>query len=759
MGPILFRYFVRGIVPYFFSAWVLLSVVLFVQQASRFSEILFDIDIPLTLAFQLSIALIPNVISFTAPMALLVGTIIGLARLEEAREITAAMAAGNGPLQIVLPIALFGLVISAFAFSVNSIGLPAAAAMVRSVATQSAIRKLEDPIEPGVVTEMAGLTVYVDEGDIENGIWKRIMIFSDSNPDKRVRLITANSGRLDVSGDRSELVLERALVTTFPAAADSKFAVETAGEVRFGVQTGREALLKRLSEVNLTPEELGIFELSDYAAEKGGSERIEAKLIQQRRILLSAAPVLFSILGTFVALRVRRRGRGVGVLVSLGILVGFYLLTFLGEQLSRTGTVPIYFSIVLPIAGSIAAIFVLCSLPRSTIVGDTAEAVFSGFRARRKSNMPSVFDRILDVSSGIRDFEFSVTLIKHYLTSVIFLTVIFLVFTAFELWKFAGAMEGGIALLLKYLLFMVPYVYLQIAPISAMLAALTTYAVKSGQNEVVAWAGSGVSGYRLIVPGVLVMFGIGIFNLAVADVISPGMNKLQDELRGTLRSKGVKGTAKTRQWYVGASAIYVQSLAISASDNHGAFRPDASKLLSIAKDGFGSDRQHMYQSDGATWSSGRFILSGKVKELKISPGAVIEQEPNGVWLSETRDPSIGEPDNPNHRSLTELRSALEEGSIDSESRSLNIAVEKRISSAVLPLLFGLMAISFGLSLDGKGRAYAVAKAVGFSLIFVLIAGGAEQLGRAGSLPPLMAVWGPIGVFLMLSAIFISRIRT
>ncbi|QQS33086.1 MAG: LptF/LptG family permease [Acidobacteriota bacterium] len=741
------------------SAWVLLSVVLFVQQASRFSEILFDIDIPLALAFQLSIALIPNVISFTAPMALLVGTIIGLARLEEAHEITAAMAAGNGPLQIVLPIALFGLVVSAFAFMVNSIGLPAAAAMVRSVATQSAIRKLEDPIEPGVVTEMAGLTVYVDEGDIENGIWKRIMIFSDSNPDKRVRLITANSGRLDVSGDRSELVLERALVTTFPAAADSKFAVETAGEVRFGVQTGREALLKRLSEVNLTPEELGIFELSEYAAEKGGSEKIEARLIQQRRILLSAAPVLFSILGTFVALRVRRRGRGVGVLVSLGILVGFYLLTFFGEQLARTGTVPIYSSILLPIAGSIAAIFLLRSMPRSTIAGDVADAVSSRFRGRRKSDTPSLFDRILDVSSGIRDFEFSVALVKHYVTSVIFLTVIFLVFTAFELWKFAGAMEGGIVLLLKYLLFMIPYVYLQIAPISAMLAALTTYAIKSGQNEVVAWASSGVSGYRLIVPGVLVMLGIGLLNFAIADVISPEMNKQQDELRSALRSRGSQSTPKDGQWHVGTSAIYMQSSAIFASDNHVALGTNTTRQLTIVKNAFGSDRQHLYQSDGASWSSGRYMLSGKVKELKIIPGAVTEREPNEAWLEEMRDPSVGELGNPNHRSLSDLRSVLEEGSADSGSRNLQIAIEKRLSVVILPLLFGLMAISFGLSLSSKGRAYAVAKAVGLSLIFVLVSGGAEQLGRAGSLPPLVAVWGPIGVFLMLSVLLISRIRT
>jgi lipopolysaccharide export LptBFGC system permease protein LptF len=305
------------------------------------------------------------------------------------------------------------------------------------------------------------------------------MIFSDTNPDKRLRLITASTGRLDVAGDRSELVLDKALVTTFPLDNETKFAVETATEVRFAVQTGREALVKRLSEVDLTPEELGIFELSDYAAGKVGSEKVEAKLIQQRRVLLSAAPFIFAILGTFVALRVKRRGRGIGVLVSLGILVGFYLLTFLGEQLARTETVPIAFSVVFPVTGSLVMIFLLLALPRSSSITSFFDNAGSKFRSLAKNKGPSIFDRLLDVSSGIRDFEFGVTLIRYYLTSVLFLTVIFIVFTAFELWKFAGTFDGGLHLLGRYLIYILPFVYLQIAPISAMLAALATYAIKS----------------------------------------------------------------------------------------------------------------------------------------------------------------------------------------------------------------------------------------------------------------------------------------
>jgi hypothetical protein len=45
-------YLIRTIVPYFFLSWMLLSVILFVQQAGRFSDIFFSVNIPATLVWQ-----------------------------------------------------------------------------------------------------------------------------------------------------------------------------------------------------------------------------------------------------------------------------------------------------------------------------------------------------------------------------------------------------------------------------------------------------------------------------------------------------------------------------------------------------------------------------------------------------------------------------------------------------------------------------------------------------------------------------------
>src|SRR5687767_1448496 len=104
----IFRYLIRTVLPYFISSWLLLSVILFVQQASRFSDIFFSVNIPTSLIWQLSFALVPSVIAFTCPMAALVGVIVGLTKMQSDSELVAIRAAGVGNFGISLPILEIG---------------------------------------------------------------------------------------------------------------------------------------------------------------------------------------------------------------------------------------------------------------------------------------------------------------------------------------------------------------------------------------------------------------------------------------------------------------------------------------------------------------------------------------------------------------------------------------------------------------------------------------------------------------------------
>src|SRR5439155_21846193 len=83
----------------------------------------------------------------------------------------------------------------------------------------------------------------------------------------------------------------------------------------------------------------------------------------------------------------------------------------------------------------------------------------------------------VDLTTGLRDLDILINLLKYFLLSIAFLTAIFTIFTAFDMWKFAGTIDGGMVLLIRYLFFLLPFMYLQIAPSCAMIGTLATYVI------------------------------------------------------------------------------------------------------------------------------------------------------------------------------------------------------------------------------------------------------------------------------------------
>src|SRR6202011_3959021 len=80
--------------------------------------------------------------------------------------------------------------------------------------------------------------------------------------------------------------------------------------------------------------------LRRYVAVSTGVEHREAVIIFHKRLAFAMAPFVFSLFGSALALRMRRGSRGFGVLVSLLILIAYYLVTLGGEQAARAGSIP-----------------------------------------------------------------------------------------------------------------------------------------------------------------------------------------------------------------------------------------------------------------------------------------------------------------------------------------------------------------------------------------------------------------------------------
>lgn len=752
-------YLVRAVIPYFFFAWVLLSVILFVQQASRFYDIFFSANIPASLVWQLTLALVPNVISFTCPMAALVGVIIGLSRMQGDSELVAIRAAGVANWQIMLPMALLGILLSVFGFLVNLKGVPIAASIVRRVALQTALSKLESPIEPGVFnSEVAGFTIYVKGGDIEKGSWKNIFLFNEDPKSGIVRLITADSGRIDLSGQNSELVLDNAVATTItPVGSSENYTSEQIGEVRYAVQTRRSEIISKLSGTEMMPDELGLNELSEYARGREGRDRIEAEILWNRRILLSITPLIFALLGTSLVLRFDRKGRGFGISAALLALILFYLFAFLGEQLARTEVVPAYSGSILPIALSIVAIAVFLLRFRTKIFegpfGQLSRSVSKIEMPRSILRGPNIF---VDITTGLRDFDIVLNLLKYYLLTLGFLSAVFVIFTGFELWKFAGTIDNGIILLIKYLYYLLPFIYIQLAPSAAMIAILATFVIKSRSNEIVTWTAAGESIYRLLLPCMVFAIALGLFNWQVQERIMPAANHVQDELRTMIRSRGAIGNRSGKLWVASANQIFSFELESNASDNENTAVANLA-VYEFAPDG--SHLQSLYRVPNAVWTGDRIKFSGKAEKIDVSEKKVVQTEMNDGEISVASNPFVEARRKPSHLNAKETTSQIKNSEAEIEQRSFGVALQKKYSTLVLPLVIALFTAPFALSLNRKGKVVTVGYAVGLWLILMGVTSTFEQFGLNGTISPEAAVWGPLMLFALLGVYLMTKVRT
>ncbi len=773
------RYLIGAILPYFVFAWLLLSVILFVQQAARFADIFFSANIPAKLVWQLTLALVPNVIAFTCPMAVLVGVIIGLSKMQSDSELVAIRASGVGNIQITIPVFLIGVLLSIFAFIINLYGVPLAARIVRQVAIQTAIYKLESPIEPGVFnTEVAGYTIYVRDGDISDGQWKNIFVHNEDEKTGTVRLITSRNGRIDSSGELSELVLENAVATTFNSSpGPQKFVSERIGDVRFAIKTRRGELIQKLSAADLTPEELGLAQLSEYANSKDGAERTEAQILWQRRIVLSITPLIFCLLGTALILRFNRRGKGFGVVVALGCLIAYYLLAFLGEQLARTGKISVFEGSLIPIILSFFVILWFNFSGKINVagrIGNGFKELFSGidigrFR-RRRGNL------FIDITTGIRDFDLIISLLKYYALTLVFLAAVFIIFTAFELWKFAGTIDGGIFLLLKYLFYLVPFIYIQLAPSAAMIATLATYVIKSRQNEIITWTSAGQSVYRLLLPCLLLMILLGVLNWQVQERIAPAANQRQDELRSQIRSRGTLANKAGRFWVANDRRIYSFEIdpargetatdKNSASDNasrlSGPCRRSVCSVRNLTVFEF-SDKegtlQTLYRGENAIWQDDAVRFDGPVDKTEISEAGVLTTQVADGEVIEEANPFAELRKKPSHLDISETRSQLDSSESEIEKRNFSVALEKKYATLVLPFVIALFTAPFALSLSRKGKVTTVGYAVGLWLLFMGLTSAFDQFGLNGSLPTSFAVWAPLALFAVIGIYLLSRVRT
>ncbi len=637
---ILTRYILGEVVSHALIGAAVFTFILFTRDLGRILELVVRNSAPLPSIFELFFFTVPVALTYTIPMGVLVGILIGLSRLSADSEVTAMRASGLSVWTFLRIISIF--VVAAWLVALgNSVYVaPRSLAALDQLQNRLKSSQASFEVQPRVFYEgFPKVVLYVQDVKSMSGgaIWKGVFLADLSDP-SAPRVSLAREGLLVSQGpDMLDLHLTNGSTHETDPKNPDQYQISTFETTDIPIQV--PAAQNQQTEP-ATLSEMKVSELLRSSRTADPNTRRWDMVEFHRRFALPTACLVLAMVGIPLGLSSKKGGKSSGFVLTILLVFVYYSLSLIGVSLARQGRVSpgagVWLADVAFLLGGafllwqserrpINLSFFRLSRPKAATASQTAPEYSAtssarfvpsastrlGPRRRRLFNLR--FPTILD-DYVLRDFLLYLAMIGGAFVMLL------LVFTLFEL--LGDILHNGISVLTvgEYLLNVTPYfLYYPIAPMSMLLAVLITFGLLQRSNEIIAIKATGISLYRIVVP---ILFASAMLAgvLFVSDQFYlPYTNKRQDELRNRIKGKPAQTYLRPdRKWIFGQhSDIYYYQL----------FDPDRDTFGGVSV--FQFDPQtfqitHRIAAARAHWSGpmGRWVYEqGWERSLK---GSVIE---------------------------------------------------------------------------------------------------------------------------------------
>ena len=772
---ILDRYIVREIFRHALLGLVVFTFVFFVPQLVRLMELLVRHAGSGGQLVKLFACLFPGVLTFTVPMAILVGVLLGLGRMSADSEIIALTALGIGRRRILLPVAVLALTGVLITAAMTLWAGPLALRTFRSIEADLIANQVSFQVQPRVFDERFPNTVlYVNDVSASGTKWNGVFLAETRD------------------GDNSQLTLaENAIVIAEPQQGKLELHLQGGATHEFNRQDPNHYSVTQFGQSDLPIEVTGLLpskqrslsnqerSLTQLWADQTASWR-EARVELHRRIAFPFACLFFALVAVPLGSQPRRGGRAAGTLLAVLLIASYYLLFVFGASLARHGTVPVAAGIW--IANLALGVLGLILLPRmEQLRGDSVWlSFFSRWRSwgrllRRRKAARSRELAAARARNGDREIEvqyqqsnsfprlMDLYILRRFFSYFLLLMAIFIflfeTFTFFELLDDIARHRIPFLVVVDYFRYLIPYLVYQLTPLTALVATLVTLGVLSKNNEIVAFKASGISLYRLALP--LLLSGVVLAGalLVLDDTYLPYANQRQDALRNQIKGKPAQTYTRPQRWIFGEnSKVY----------NYDIFDP-AQKL-------FGG--LSVIELDPVTFQMKRRVFANRAQWLDTEKTWALESG----WLRDFSDgsvekytpfkvtslPELVEPPSYFNReviqafqmSWRDLRryiSGLQSAGFDVSS--LTVQWHKKIAYPLIAPISMLLAIPFAILVGSRGAIGGIALGVAIGICYWAVAALLEAMGGIGQLPPMLAAWSPDLVFFFLGIYFFLKMPT
>jgi LPS export ABC transporter permease LptG/LPS export ABC transporter permease LptF len=787
------RYIFNEIISSALLGTVLFTFVLFLRNVGQLFELLVRRTATADVVMYLFLLTLPQTLTFTIPMGVLVGILIGLGRMSGDGEVIAMRAAGIPSRRFILPVAAFAMLGFTASAAVSLYLNPKALREFYRIQNRLRSSQLSADIQARVFEEGFPNTILYVRDVIPGPVvrWKGVFLADLRPPQER----NSGSVKTDVTGPRIT-VAEEAIPVPDPLKDQIQLHLIRGGTHEQSTDPAQYYLsafdqTDQILDTTPAPEarakrpyqEMNTGALPYYAryAENWRDARIEL----YQRLALPIACLVLALVGIPLGLSTRRSGKSTGVVLTVVLVFIYFTLLISGIGLAQKQKLPVgpavwgadvFFACIglllvlrLDAPGDRDWLTVLRNWAMSLFgaAGGSADRWRNALRRPRTSNgrglRLSLLFQLLD-SYVLSSFLF------YFVVWLVSFVILYHVFEFFELLSDILANHIALSRFVTYLFYLTPQLIYTTAPLSVLVATLVAFGVLTKRNEITAFKACGVSLYRLTLPVLLVALLASGALFVFDHFVLPESNRRQDAIRNEIKGRPVQTYLRPdRQWIFGRGLrIYYYSYFDAAHEvlagvNVFEFEP---KRFRLARH-IAAERAHWEEPlkawvfehgrsfdfrDAEGWGSGvRVINVSAYDNFTVKTFAELD-EPPSYFLKEVKQYQ-----QMNFQELKEYMLDLTQSGFDTVR--LRVQFYKKFSFPAFAFVMGLLAIPFAFLTGNRGALAGVAVSIGVAIVYWSVNALFEQMGNAHTLPAVLAAWSPDVIFSLAGTYLFLRLRT
>lgn len=772
---ILDRYIVREVFRHALLGLAVFTFVFFVPQLVRLMELFVRHTGSGSQILELFLCIFPAVFTFTLPMAVLIGVLLGLGRMSADSEIIALTALGIGRRRILLPV---GVLAAAGAIVTLCMTLwlgPVAVRTSRTLETDLLTSQISYAVQPRVFDErFPKFVLYVNDVSASGTHWHGVFL-AETGGENGSQLTLAENAIViaEPKEGKLELHLQGGTTHEYSREDPDRYSVTSFGQSDWPIEAN--------GLVPAQPRQMSNAERSLRAlATTNDAGWREARVELHRRLAFPAACLVFALVAVPLGAQPRRGGRAAGSLLAVILIACYYLLTVIGAGLARQGVVTP--SVGIWGANILLVILGLALLPRmEQFRGENPWfkptvrfRAWARFLRRRKSRaraavVAHIPNGQLDPqengvqSSGSFPRLMDLYLLRRFLFYFTLLMAVFIflfeAFTFFELLDDIARHRVPFLIVIDYFRYLTPYLLYNLAPLGALVAVLVTVGVMSKNNEIVACKASGISLYRLALPLLFAGLALAASMIMLDETYLPYANQRQDALRNQIKGRPPQTYTHPERWIFGYNEkIY----------NYDLFNPTQNFFggLSVVElDPATFQMKRRIFATRAQWSNSEkvWVLEGGWLR-DFSGGTVTRYDRFTVTsLAELSEPpsyfnrEVRQASQMNWRALRRYIDDLHKAGFDVSN--LTVQWHVKLAFPMIAPISILLAIPFALLVGTRGALGGVTLGVAIGIVYWMAARLLEAMGGVGQLPPFLAAWSTDITFFFLGLYFFFKMPT